>query len=359
MIDALIILLFILAGAAMGFLGIDLLPTSLLEQASNLEGLRFVSAGFAALGSLALGLIVQTSLRRLQRQLGQLPADLLVSRAVGLILGLVIANLILAPLFLLPIPWEFAFIKPLAAVLSSMIFGFVGITLADTHGRPLIRFFNPTSVETTLLAEGTLKPAITKILDTSCIIDGRIAELLDTGFLEGQLIVPRFVLQELQQVADSTNDQKRTRGRRGLDVLNRLRDSYGNRIVVNNTDYDDLTAVDAKLVRLAQEIGGELLTTDYNLNKVAQFETVKVLNINELAKVLRPSYLPGDRLNLRILKEGKELTQGVGYLEDGTMVVVEEGRPFIGNQLDVIVTGALQTAAGRMIFARPQPSAVA
>jgi uncharacterized protein YacL len=359
MIDALIILLFILAGATMGFLGIDLLPTAVLEQASNVEGLRFVSAGFAALASLALGLIVQTSLRRLQRQMGQLPAEVLVSRAVGLILGLLIANLILAPVFLLPIPWEFAFIKPLAAVLSSIIFGFVGVTLADTHGRPLIRFFNPNSVETSLVAEGTLKPAITKILDTSCIIDGRIAELLDTGFLEGQLIVPRFVLQELQQVADSTNDQKRARGRRGLDVLNRLRDSYGNRIVVNNTDYDDLPAVDAKLVRLAQEIGGELLTTDYNLNKVAQFEAVKVLNINELAKVLRPTYLPGDRLNLRILKEGKEVTQGVGYLEDGTMVVVEDGRPHIGSQLEVVVTGALQTAAGRMIFARPLSSVVA
>jgi uncharacterized protein YacL len=144
-----------------------------------------------------------------------------------------------------------------------------------------------------------------------------------------------------------------------LDILNRLRDSYGSRIVVNNTDYEDLTAVDAKLVRLAQEIGGELLTTDYNLNKVAQFEAVTVLSINELAKVLRPTYLPGDRLNLRILKEGKEVTQGVGYLEDGTMVVVEDGRPHIGSQLEVVVTGALQTAAGRMIFARPLSSVVA
>lgn len=357
MLDALIILLFLLTGAVSGFLGIDLLPSSALSQVSNTEGLRFVVAGFTALISGVFGLVVQTALRRLQRNIRSMPTDLLISRAAGLILGLLIANLVLAPVFLLPIPGEFAFLKPLAAVLSSLVFGFIGVSLADTHGRPLVQLLNPGSVRSTLVAEGTLNPAIAKVFDTSSIIDGRITALLETGFLEGQIIVPQFVLLELQTVADSANEQKRLRGRRGLDILNRLRETYGRRIVVSNTDYDDIPTVDAKLVKLAQDLSGTLVTTDYNLNKVASIQAVPVLNINDLAKALRPSYLPGDRLNLRILKEGKESDQGVGYLDDGTMVVVEEGQRHIGRQLDVVVTGSLQTSAGRMIFAKPGSAA--
>jgi uncharacterized protein YacL len=210
-----------------------------------------------------------------------------------------------------------------------------------------------------LLAEGTLKPSSTKILDTSCIIDGRIEDLLTTGFLEGQILVPQFVLQELQQVADASNDQKRVRGRRGLDVLNRTQEAFPDRIIIHSADYDDIATVDAKLVRLAQEINGTLLTNDYNLNKVASLQKVEVLNINDLAQAIRPTYLPGDQLALKIVKQGKEPAQGVGYLNDGTMVVVEEGGGYIGDELAVVVTGALQTSAGRMIFARPQTSVVA
>jgi uncharacterized protein YacL len=208
------------------------------------------------------------------------------------------------------------------------------------------------------VAEGTLKPCKTKVLDTSCIIDGRIEGLMDTGFLEGQLLVPQFVLQELQQVADASNDQKRDRGRRGLDVLNRIREAYPNRLLINSVDYDDTPTVDAKLVKLAQELNAMLLTNDYNLNKVASFQDVEVLNINDLAQAIRPAYLPGDDIDLKILKEGKESSQGVGYLNDGTMVVVEEGRDYIGEQIGVVVTGSLQTSAGRMIFARPKTSMV-
>jgi uncharacterized protein YacL len=210
-----------------------------------------------------------------------------------------------------------------------------------------------------LLAEGTLKPASSKVLDTSCIIDGRIAQLLDTGFLEGQILIPQFVLQELQQVADAANDQKRVRGRRGLDLLNQIRDAYPDRIVIHPADYDDVPTVDAKLVRLVQDINGTLLTTDYNLNKVATVQQVPVLNINDLAQAVRPSYLPGDSIELRIVKEGKEPAQGIGYLDDGTMVVVEEGRAAVGGELLVVVTSALQTSAGRMIFAKPKTSVVA
>jgi uncharacterized protein YacL len=359
MLDAIIIISFILAGAGIGFHGIDDLPSSALQQVTNEEGLRWVSAGFGALIGLAVGLAVQTSFRRLERQIRTMPPDVLLSRAVGLVIGLLVANLVLAPIFLLPIPPEFSFIKPLGAVVSCFIFSFSGVNLADIHGRALLRLINPNSVETLLVAEGTLKPATTKVLDTSCIIDGRIEQLLSTGFLEGQILVPQFVLAELQQIADASNDQKRIRGRRGLDILNRMREAYPDRILIHSADYEDMQLVDAKLVRLVQEINGTLLTNDYNLNKVASVQKVPVLNINDLTQAVRPSYLPGDSLDLKILKEGKEPAQGIGYLEDGTMVVVEEGRGYVGSEVQVIVTSSLQTSAGRMIFAKPKASAFA
>ena len=359
MLDALIVFSFILAGAGIGFYSIDLLPDNVLQQVNNMEGLGSVTAVFGGLIGTGLGLVVQTSYRRLEKQIKELPPDRLLTRAVGLVLGLLIANLMLAPLFLLPIPSEFGFIKPMTAVLGSVLFAVSGMNLADTHGRSLLRLISPTTLESTLVAEGTLKPSKSKVLDTSCIIDGRIEGLLDTGFLEGPILVPQFVLQELQQVADASNDQKRNRGRRGLDVLNRIREAYPNRVLINSEDYDDIPTVDAKLVRLAQELNSVLLTNDYNLNKVASFQDVKVLNINDLAQAIRPTYLPGDDIDLKILKEGKEPSQGVGYLNDGTMVVVEEGRDYIGVELEVVVTGSLQTSAGRMIFAKPKTSMVA
>jgi uncharacterized protein YacL len=359
MLDAIIIISFILAGGGIGFNSIEALPQTVLTQVTNEAGLQWVTAGFGALIGLAIGLIVQTAYRRIEKQFRTMPADLLLSRSVGLILGLLVANLMLAPTFFLPIPSEFSFIKPFVAVLGSIIFAFSGVTLADTHGRALLRLINPHSVETLLLAEGTLKPAATKVVDTSCIIDGRIEELLDTGFLEGQILIPQFVLQELQQVADASNDQKRVRGRRGLDTLNRMKEAYADRILIHPADYDDVTTVDAKLVRLAQDINGTLMTNDFNLSKVATVQKVPVLNVNDLTQAVRPSYLPGDSLDLKILREGKEQTQGIGYLNDGTMVVVEDGRSYVGTELQVVVTSALQTSAGRMIFARPKTSVAA
>jgi uncharacterized protein YacL len=359
MLDAIIVLSFIIAGAGIGFFSVDFLPPSTLEQVNNLEGLSSVTGGFGALIGFAVGLVAQTGYRRLERQVREMPVDMLLSRAVGLVLGLLVANLMLAPIFLLPIPREFAFIKPLAAVLGSVMFAFSGVNLADIHGRTLLRLINPNSVESMLMAEGTLKPTTTKILDTSCIIDGRIQDLLATGFLEGQILVPRFVLQELQQVADSSNDQKRVRGRRGLDILNQIQEAFPTRIAIHPADYEDVATVDAKLVRLAQDINGMLLTNDFNLNKVASLQKVTVLNINELAQAMRPAYLPGDAIDLKILKQGKEPAQGVGYLNDGTMVVVEEGGAMIGDAVTVVVTGSLQTSAGRMIFARPGASVMA
>ena len=359
MLDAIIITLFIIAGAGTGFYGIELLPHNVLDQVSNIEGLRSVTAAFTALIGGVMGLVVQTTYRRLEQQVRQMPIDVLLTRAIGLVIGLLVANLMLAPLFLLPIPREFGFIKPLVAVLFSTMLGFTGVNLADTHGRAFLRLINPNSLETMLVAEGTLKPAPSKIIDTSCIIDGRIQNLLETGFLEGQLLIPQFILQELQLVADAANDQKRARGRRGLEILNQMRDHYPDQIQIHPADYEDVATVDAKLVRLAQEINATLLTNDYNLSQVATVQQIPVLNINDLTQAVRPNYLPGDSLELKIRKEGKEPSQGIGYLDDGTMVVVEAGSDYLGDQLKVVVTSSLQTSAGRMIFARPEQSIIA
>ena len=352
MLDAIIILLFVAASAGVGFDGVDLLPRGIQEQISNIDALRWLSAGFASVVGLAIGLVAQTTYRRLEGQIRKTPIEVILTRAVGLVIGLLIANLMLAPIFLLPFPKEFAFLKPLIAILGSVMFSFLGVSLADTHGRTFLRLINPNSIESLLVAEGTLKCSPTKILDTSCIIDGRIEPLLETGFIEGQMLVPKFVLQELQQLADANNDQKRVRGRRGLDILNRLQELYPDQIIIHPADYDDISTVDAKLVQLSQEISGTLLTNDYNLSKVANLQKVAILNVNDLAQAIRPIYLPGDTLDLKILKPGKEPTQGIGYLEDGTMVVVEEGKEYLGGEVRVVVTSALQTAAGRMIFAK-------
>ncbi|MEA5532961.1 PIN/TRAM domain-containing protein [Crocosphaera sp. XPORK-15E] len=354
MIDAIIILIFILAAAGVGFDSVDLLPLGVQAQISNIDALRWLGAGFTSILGLALGLVAQTTYRRLETRIRTTPIEVILTRAVGLVIGLLIANLMLAPIFLLPIPKEFAFIKPMTAILGSVIFSFMGISLADTHGRTFLRLINPNSIETLLVAEGTLQAASTKVMDTSCIIDGRIEQLLDTGFIEGQILIPQFVLQELQQLADASNDQKRVRGRRGLDILNRMQEAFPKRIVIHSADYEDISTVDAKLVHLAQEINGTLLTNDYNLSKVANLQKVTILNVNDIAQAIRPIYLPGDTLDLKILKPGKEPTQGIGYLQDGTMVVVEEGKDYLGGELRVVVTSALQTSAGRMIFAKPQ-----
>ncbi|KJH73440.1 PIN/TRAM domain-containing protein [Aliterella atlantica] len=359
MLDAIIVLSFIIAGAGIGFYSLELLPIAVQKEVSNVDALRTIIGVFGAIVGGAVGLSFQITYHRVETKVREMPVDVLLTRAIGLVVGLLVANLMLAPLFLLPIPEDFAFIKPLVAILGSFISAFSGISLADTHGRSFLRLINPHTVETMLLAEGSLKPSPTKVLDTSCIIDGRIENLLETGFLEGQILVPQFVLQELQQLADGAKDLKRVRGRRGLEILNRIKEAYPDRIAINSMDYEDITTVDAKLVKFAQEIDGTLLTNDYNLSKVASVQKVPVLNVNDLVNAVRPSYLPGDNIDIKILKEGKEPSQGIGYLEDGTMVVVEEGSSYVGGEVRVVVTSALQTSAGRMIFAKPQASAFA
>ncbi|MCX6091165.1 MAG: hypothetical protein NTX88_12530, partial [Candidatus Atribacteria bacterium] len=193
-----------------------------------------------------------------------------------------------------------------------------------------------------------------KILDTSSIVDGRIADICKTGFVEGDMVIPRFVLKELQQVADSQDPLKRSRGRRGLDILNKMRKEKKVNIRIVERDFSEIRDVDAKLIKLAKVMGAKVITNDFNLNKIAELEGVEVLNINELANSLKPYVLPGEELRVQIIREGKEQDQGVGYLDDGTMVVIEGGRKYINTIMETIVTSVLQTPAGRMIFVKPR-----
>ncbi len=202
----------------------------------------------------------------------------------------------------------------------------------------------------------TSKGAVAKLLDTSVIIDGRIADVCDTGFLEGTFFIPRFVLHELQRIADSSDPLKRNRGRRGLDVLNRMQRSKIN-LEILEVDAPETREVDEKLLIIGKQRGAKVVTNDFNLNKVAEIHGVAVLNINDLANSLKPAVLPGEHLTIRVIKEGKESGQGIGYLDDGTMVVVDNGKVYMGQKIEVVVTSALQTAAGRMIFAKKKEEA--
>ncbi|MFP4496976.1 MAG: PIN/TRAM domain-containing protein [Vulcanimicrobiota bacterium] len=268
--------------------------------------------------------------------------------SIGLIFGLLIATFINLALGFIPfqnIEIIGEFIKPLLYLLMIIFWGYLGVFL--TTRMAFVNSFNFLFKGKT--DEQCEEKEKIKILDTSIIVDGRIYEITKTGFIEGRLIVPQFVLNELQLIADSADVLKRNRGRRGLDVLNNLRKKPGIEIV--DKDYDE-NGVDAKLIKLTRELEGQLLTTDYNLNKVAQLQGLTVLNINELANAMKPIVLPGEELFIEIIKDGKEPGQGVGYLDDGTMVVAEGGKKHKGKQISVEVTSLIQTVAGKMIFGR-------
>lgn len=285
----------------------------------------------------------EDELNAVERAIERLAPVELAGGAIGLIVGLLIGFLIRSILF------EFisttgragTYIAILLYIVITIFMAYLGARVgARIHVMPLAA------------GNGANRAGIPKIVDTSVIVDGRIVEILESGFLEGPFIVPRFVLIELQAIADSTDPMKRTRGRRGLDVLNRLQELGV--LELSERDYADVRGADGKLVRIAVEQQAKLLTTDYNLNRVASVEGVDVLNINELANAVKPIVLPGEELHVQIIRDGKEAHQGVGYLDDGTMIVVEQGRRLVGEATDVVVTSVLQTVAGRMIFARPK-----
>ena len=356
MVDLFVVVLFLIAGAASGWFGAELLPSQVLENFKNLKFFRFLLTGGTSLIGGLISLLFLQLRKSLIKQIQTMPTDLLISRSVGLILGLLVANLILAPILLLPLPKEIIFAKPLFAILSNIFFGLIGYNLADIHGRTLLRIFNPNSTEALLVAEGILTPASAKILDTSVIIDGRIKGLLRCGVIEGQLIVAQSVINELQQLADSSNNEKRAKGRRGLKALTELREEYGRRLVLNSTKYEG-PGTDDILLKLTEDVGGILMTADYNLSQIAQVKELRVLNLSDLVIALRSDVQPGTKLNIKVVREGKEASQGVGYLEDGTMVVIEGARELIGERLEIVITGALQTPTGRMIFGKLEKNA--
>ena len=268
--------------------------------------------------------------------------------AIGLVAGLVIAFLIKSILF------EFiSFTGKSGSIIAIVVYFIVAVFTAYLG----VRVGSKMQIVPEKVTPD--EAAVQKIIDTSVIVDGRIVDIVQSGFLEGPLVVPRFVLRELQTIADSMDSLKRIRGRRGLDVLSRLQEITP--IQIADRDYNDVPPgnVDTKLVRLAQETSGKLVTNDYNLNRVAHVEGVQVLNINELANAVKPVVLPGEELHIHVIREGKEPNQGIGYLDDGTMIVVEGGRRLIGEYTDVVVTSVLQTVAGRMIFARPRHAGAA
>jgi uncharacterized protein YacL len=238
--------------------------------------------------------------------------------------------------------------QSLLQVFVLLLMTYVGLVVGASKGDLL----NLSALGDLFSAERSAAKRNIKILDTSAIIDGRIADMAETGFLEGALVVPEFVLRELQMVADSQDGSKRQRGRRGLDVLQRMQGNSLLTIQIIENDYAKIREVDLKLIELARDLDGKIVTNDFNLNKVAHLHNVPVLNINDLANSLKPVVLPGEKMNILVLKEGKEYNQGVGYLDDGTMVVVDHARRMIGRSVEITVTSVLQTASGKMIFGK-------
>lgn len=293
--------------------------------------------------SLLLGLALGLYLAILDWHLESYSFRTLCGGSLGLVVGLLVAlyvvDTLLAPVTLRK-P-EVIFVLAIGVYVGT----YVGILLGRKWPRT-------DRVHVPEAAAETEREASRKILDTSVIIDGRIAEIIDIGFLEGTLIAPRFILQELQAMADSGNNLKRNRGRRGLDILNRIREELPIDVEIVEEEFPDVPEVDAKLVELAKEINAKIVTNDFNLNKVASLQDVPVLNINDLSNAVKPVYIPGETFEIEIIKEGEEEQQGVGYLEDGTMVVVEEAIDDIGETVPVTVSSVIQTSAGRMVFAQ-------
>jgi uncharacterized protein YacL len=289
---------------------------------------------------IALGLLIALIVMRIEHTIKKVPLRNIFGGVVGMFVGLFIAFLLAYGLSFVSNIMERRQVVPWIYALLTGVLGYLGLSL----GTKKIEEFN-------LQILGLMKEdRELLILDTSVIIDGRIADICDAGFIEGTLIVPRFVLEELQYIADSSDSIKRSRGRRGLDILNGMQKSVGINIEITEHDFPKIKAVDAKLVALAKKINGKIITNDFNLNKVAELQGVKILNVNQLANAMKPVVLPGELMTVKIIKEGKEYGQGVAYLDDGTLIIVDNAQRYQGANVIVTVTSVLQTTAGRMIF---------
>jgi uncharacterized protein YacL len=301
---------------------------------------KFEHLWWAGYAGAALGFAVACLTLGLEQVIKRIPLKTIVGSTLGLFVGLGIGKLASYPFdkYL-----ELPNLQIPLYIFLSAIFGYIGLVLG---GKKMSEVRTPYFLDP---AGKTARHAL-KILDTSVIIDGRIADISETGFVEGTLIVPKFVLEELQYVADSSDDLRRTRGRRGLDILKRLQQQNPLRVEFIDDDFPGTAGVDSKLVALALKLRAKVLTNDFNLHKVAELQGIEVLNINQLANAMKPAVLPGETLHVQILREGKSQGQGIAYLDDGTMVVIENARRFIGREVEVAVTSVLQTTAGRMIF---------
>ncbi|RJX17165.1 MAG: TRAM domain-containing protein [Desulforudis sp.] len=343
-----IVLVFIGAGIAAGFF---LVGSDYFVRTVSL-GLAALSVGLGlALGVVAAPQIINVAVSLTTKtvdSLQKIPLQDLLIASFGLILGLFIANLMGSVLNFLGLVGQVIWIA------ITIFFGYLGLSVALKKREEIGVFLG--NIPWVSKEKGGKGEA--KLLDTSAIIDGRIADLCGTGFLEGTLVIPNFVLDELQHIADSNEALRRNRGRRGLDILNYIRRKAEVKVQIyeNTKGLEDLPDVDTKLVRLAKRLNAKIITNDFNLNKVAEIQGVKVLNVNELANALKPVVLPGEEMVVQVIRDGKETGQGVGYLDDGTMIVVDGGKRHIGQTVKVIVTSVLQTTAGRMIFAKLKTS---
>lgn len=318
-----------------------------LGQPPGLQAITFGLLG-ALTGLILTPWLTTRPIGLLRKYISQLPAEELSAGTLGLILGLIIALLLSFPLSLLPQPFG-----QTLPFLSALLFAYLGAVIMTTRKGDIAALINQRLLPAGASTEAW-QPERFLLLDTSVIIDGRIADICQTGFITSTLLVPQFILNELQHIADSPDPLRRNRGRRGLEILNQLQRESRTPVRISDLDVKNVREVDDKLVVLAKQLRCPILTNDYNLNRVAELQNVHVLNINELANAVKAVYLPGEPLDIKVIQEGKELGQGVGYLDDGTMVVVEDGRRYLNQTVHTVVTKVLQTAAGRMIFARPE-----
>lgn len=362
MLKRIIQVLFLLIGATVGLIFLpyvfELIPMLDNPWVNN----AIVSAILGAVVFFFLSLLFADSLVRLMKwmeeNLLRAPTPDLLFGTVGLIIGLIVAFLIGFALSTIDIP----LVATAAPIVLSVVLGYLGFQVGFQKREEMLGMLTPTKLSSThkkIEAEQELaalpaEKVAYKLLDTSVIIDGRIADISATGFMEGTFVVPQFVLSELQHIADSSDTLKRTRGRRGLDILKRLQSEREGAIMITEESFDEVAEVDLKLMRAAKKMGGQVVTNDFNLNKVCELHNVPVLNINDLANAVKPVVIPGEDMHVVVIKDGKEQNQGVAYLDDGTMIVIEDGKKFIGDAIDVTVTSVLQTSAGRMIFAKPR-----
>ena len=356
-----------LVGAIIGYFAAQgILATPYLDDFAFADGLPF-TVGLIAVSTIIFGLIffllsskiheLLNSINKLiEKNLSGMSVTEILFGAAGAIIFLVITFFLARPLADM---WPG--VGGLLTVLINLLAAMLGANVAIKKKEEMMGFFHGLRNRTHTPKEKSEKEiekavynGTPKVLDTSVIIDGRIYDICKTGFVEGKLVIPFFVLEELRHIADSSDSLKRNRGRRGLDILNKIQNELDIEVEIWEKDFPEISEVDSKLLKLATVLGGKVVTNDYNLNKVAEFQRVPVLNINEMANAVKPMLLPGEEMNLLISKVGKEQNQGIGYLDDGTMIVVEDGKRYVGDTIFVIVTSVLQTAAGRMIFAKPR-----